>query len=140
MRNLGEAIDSLANSTGAEILYVFGSRAGEVAARVKEKASGLAENASDIDIGVLLPDGSWPVQEKVRFAQALEALFGVERVDLVVLNEADPFLAAEVIRGERLFERNRRRTDEFELFVLRRVGDLAPFEHERMQRALEGRE
>jgi predicted nucleotidyltransferase len=140
MRDLGEEIRSLANRAGVEIVYVFGSRAGEIASSVKEKAGGLAVNSSDIDFGVLLPGGAWTVQEKVRFAQALEDLFGVERVDLVVLNEADPFLAAEVIRGERLFERDRRRVDEYELFVLRRVGDLAPFERERMQRALEGHE
>jgi len=140
MRNLGEEIRSLANLAGAEILYVFGSRADEVSARCKEGAAGFDANASDIDVGVLLPGGAWTVQEKVSFAQALEDLFGVERVDLVILNEADPFLAAEVIRGERLFERDRRRVDEYELFVLRRVGDLAPFERERMQRALEGHE
>jgi len=27
--------------------------------------------------------------------------YGVGRVDLILLNEADPFLAAEIIRGER---------------------------------------
>jgi predicted nucleotidyltransferase len=140
MRDLGEEIGSLASRAGVVILYDFGSRADEVLTRVREGAAAIAPKSSDIDIGILFPGGAWTVQEKVRFAQALEDLFGVERIDLVILNEADPFLAAEVIRGERLFERDRRRVDEYELFVLRRVGDLAPFERERMQQALEGRE
>lgn len=140
MRDLGGEIRSLANRAGVEILYVFGSRAGEILASVNGEARSLRPSSSDIDIGVLLPSGAWSVREKVRFTQALEGLFGVERVDLVVLNEADPFLAAEVIRGERLFERDRHTVDEYELFVLRRVGDLAPFERERMKQALEGHE
>lgn len=140
MNDLREDIRSLAERAGVEIVYVFGSRAREVLAGVNGNAGSLPPNASDIDIGVLLPGGSWNVREKVQFAQALEDVFGVERVDLVVLNEADPFLAAEIIRGERLFERDRRRVDEYELFVLRRVGDLAPFEQERIQRDLGGRE
>jgi len=43
------------------------------------------------------------VTEKVNLALALEDLFSCKRVDLVSLSEVDPFLAAEVIRGEPLF-------------------------------------
>ena len=53
-------------------------------------------------------------------------------MDLVVLSEADPFLAAEIIRGERIFDRDSLEADEYELYVLRRAGDLAPLERERM--------
>ena len=42
----------------------------------------------------------------------LEDLFGCGRVDLVVLPEADPFVAAEIIRGERLFSRDEYEADE----------------------------
>ena len=73
-----------------------------------------------------------PVERKVAIAAGLEDLLGVSRVDLVVLPEVDPFLAVNVIRGERLFFRDARRSDEYELFVLRRAGDLAPFERERL--------
>ncbi|MCX6558896.1 MAG: nucleotidyltransferase domain-containing protein [Candidatus Aminicenantes bacterium] len=138
MCRLEKQVRSLAERASVEILYVFGSRADEVLASFKAGADGLAADPSDLDIGVLLPGGGWSVQEKVDFAQSLEVQFGVERVDLVVLNEADPFLAAEIIRGERLYERDRRFVDEYELFVLRRAGDLAPFEQERIQRDLTG--
>ena len=93
----------------------------------------LSLNSSDVDIGVrALSRGRLSVTEKVNLALALEDLFGCKRVDLVSLSEADPFLAAEVIRGERLFTQNEHEADEYELFVLRRAGDLAPLERERM--------
>ena len=53
-------------------------------------------------------------------------------VDLVILSEADPFLAAEIIRGERLFALDEYEADEFDLYILRRAGALAPLERERM--------
>jgi hypothetical protein len=53
-------------------------------------------------------------------------------VDLVILSEADPFVAAEVIRGERLFADDTRLADEYELYILRRAGDLVSLERERM--------
>lgn len=54
------------------------------------------------------------------------------RVDLVCLPEADPFLAANVIRGERLYARDEYEADEYDLYVLRRAGDLIPLGRERM--------
>ena len=56
---------------------------------------------SDADIGAKALTGKkWSIREKVQLADALEELLGISRVDLVCLNEADPFLAAEIVRGE----------------------------------------
>jgi hypothetical protein len=68
----------------------------------------------------------------VQLAADLENLLEVQRVDLVILSEADPFLCANVVRGERIFCRDPHSADEYELYVLRRAGDLAPLEHERL--------
>lgn len=54
---------------------------------------------------------------------------------MIDLSRAGAFLALDAIRGERIFERDGRRLDELDLYVLRRAGDLAPFERER-RRAL----
>lgn len=70
--------------------------------------------------------------QKVDLAHALEDLFELARVDLVCLRDADPFLAANIIRGERLFAVDEYRADEYDLYVLRRAGDLAPLERERL--------
>jgi len=116
------------------ILYAFGSRAREVRDWAEGKLKALTKSSSDVDIGVKpAPGRRLSVREKVRLATALEDLLNVGRVDLVVLPEADPFLAANVVRGERLYAKNEREADEYELYVLRRAGDLAPLERERMK-------
>ena len=53
--------------------------------------------------------------QKVKLTQDLETLLSVLRVDLFCLEEADPFLAANIIRGERLFTADIHAADECEL-------------------------
>ena len=116
-----------------DALFVFGSRAEEVCRSLEADVPAPEASSSDVDIGILPPESAvLPVDRKVAIATGLEDLRGVSRVDLVVLPEADPFLAVNVMRGERLFFRDAHRIDEYELFVLRRAGDLAPFERERL--------
>ncbi|MBC8160742.1 MAG: nucleotidyltransferase domain-containing protein [Roseiflexaceae bacterium] len=115
-----------------EILYVFGSRSLEVYDWLHSDQP-LAASSSDIDIGAkALPTAQWYLDEKVRLAQAFEELFAVPRVDFVSFGDADAFFAANIVRGERLYAANEHAADEFDLYVLRRAGDLAPFERERL--------
>jgi predicted nucleotidyltransferase len=115
------------------ILYAFGSRAREVLAWTQDDGLALERGPSDVDVGVKpRPGKTFTVEDKVRLALALEDLFGVGRVDLVCLPEADPFLAANVVRGERLYAQDAYTADEYDLYVLRRAGDLAPLERERI--------
>jgi uncharacterized protein len=65
-------------------------------------------------------------------------LFGAARVDLVVLPEADAFLALDVIRGELIYCRDFDQQAEDELYILRKAGDLAYFEKERRKLILTG--
>jgi hypothetical protein len=118
---------------GVSILYAFGSRSREIYDWLEQQLQALSPGPSDVDIGArAMPGVFWSVKEKVQLAIALEDLFEAPRVDLIVLNEADPFVAVEAIRGERLFARDAYEADEYDLFVLRRAGDLTPLEHERM--------
>jgi hypothetical protein len=71
------------------------------------------------------------LHDKVRIAQAIEDLTGVSRVDRGVLPEADPFLAANLVRGERTFAADPHSADAYDLFILRRAGGLGPQERER---------
>jgi len=128
-----ESLEQICETFGVAILYVFGSQAKNVGDWIEERINHLPSQQSDVDIGVKGFSGrSWSVVEKVRLTIALEDFFGCERVDLVVLSEADPFLAAEIIRGERLFARDEHAADEYDLYILRRAGDLIPLERERM--------
>lgn len=124
----------LADTFHLDAIYAFGSRAREAADRMERAPVRACKQAGvDLDIGVKPMFGCrLSVREKARLACALEDLFEVGRVDLAVLPECDPFLAANIIRGERLFARDEHRSDEYDLYVLRRAGDLAPLERERI--------
>jgi predicted nucleotidyltransferase len=133
-----KALADLCSEYPIDILYVFGSRAGTVKDWLDEDVRRLACGPSDVDIGVKPTAGApFSVHDKVRLAIALEDFLGVARVDLVSFRDADPFLAANIVRGERLFARDETGADEYDLFILRRAGDLAPLERERLALILE---
>jgi predicted nucleotidyltransferase len=130
---------AICEAFGLDALYCFGSRAMEVAAVVAEEGRLDPTNRSDVDLGVLLvPGRRLDARDRARLTMALEDMLEAPRVDLVVVSEASPFLALEVIRGETLYARDRDRVAEFELYVLRRAGDLARFERERWDLLLAG--
>ncbi len=125
-----QQLQKICEQFSLEILYVFGSRA-EDGRRFVFEDQPMPPSASDLDIGVL-PAQPLSVRQKVELTIALEDFFGVNRVDLVVLPEADPFLAANIVRGKRLYERDSYRADNYDLYILRRAGDLIPLERERL--------
>jgi len=127
-------LQEICQSHDVEIMYVFGSRSREIKEFVDGERSRLTKRFPDVDIGIKTTrKAHLSVRDKVQVMTALEDLFEVERVDLVVLEEAGPFLAANVIRGERLFCEDHQKADNYDLYVLRRAGDLAPLERERQK-------
>ncbi len=140
-----EALEEICRRFGVAILYSFGSRGKEALHWLEGRIAALApappgmdpDLVSDLDIGMKrMPGVALLLAEQIRLTIALENLFSVARVDLVVLDQADPFLAANIIRGERLFADNQHAADEYDLYVLRRAGDLIPFERQRIAQIL----
>jgi predicted nucleotidyltransferase len=131
-----QRIEQICRKFGVKALYVFGSRSAEIAHAVQDEKLAFQQLQSDLDIGVLTKS-ELSVDEKVDLMLELEELFNVPRVDLVILQEADAFLAANVIRGERIYAQDSYAADEYDLFVLRRAGDLAELERERMAMILQ---
>ena len=128
-----QRLSRLAEKYKLSVIYAFGSRSKEALNFISGRNRILDFKGADLDIGVLpQTKGKLTVHQKVDLAADLEDLFEAHRVDLVSLPEADPFLAANIIRGERLYCREETEADEYELYVLRRAGDLAPLERERM--------
>jgi len=120
-----------------ESVYVFGSRADEIRRFLDGKDKGLLPSQSDVDVGVKIEKGvSLTVREKVRLGIELEDLFDVNRVDLLVISEVDPFVAANIVRGERIYCEDDYIADEYDLYILRRAGDLVYLERKRMSLAL----
>ena len=137
MKQLAGKLKALAVRYGLRDIYVFGSRAKEIADHgiaATEPASGAGP---DLDVAVQ-PEGPrhLSARDRVRLAGAFEDLFRVARVDLVVLTEARPFLAAEIVSGELLYTADALRQAEHELYILRRAADLAPFHSERIDQIL----
>jgi predicted nucleotidyltransferase len=99
-------------------VYVFGSR-----------SAGDARADSDVDVGVLYR-APQTLATTLTLEEELARAVGT-RVDVVDVARAGAFLALDIVRGERVFCREPSEADRFELYVLRRAGDLLPFERER---------
>ena len=127
-----ESLRTIAEQFGIDVLYAFGSRAVEALALVEGRGEFDSAHRSDLDIAALpAPGRTWGAADRVDLMQALESVFPAPRIDLVVLPEAPPFLALAAVTGELLYARDRHREAVYQLYVLRRAGDLAPFERER---------
>ena len=74
----------------------------------------------------------------LRLEEECERALGT-KVDLVDAARAGAFLALAIVRGERVSCREVTEADVFELYVLRRAGDLLPFERQRQALLLEPR-
>ncbi len=127
-RALIEALGELAERYGLLAVYVFGSRAEEIAAGVGGVSVASRHPGSDVDVGVEPQRGRrLTARDRVRVADELERLLNVKHVDLVVLPEANAFLAADVVRGELLLATDLDAEAEAQLYYLCRAADLAPF-------------
>jgi predicted nucleotidyltransferase len=105
---------------------------------VRNEKTDFTHPESDVDIGVRIkPGAALGPSERVQLALEIEDLLGVSRVDLVILQEAEPFLALEIIRGELLYAEDLNRQARYELYVLRQAGDLHPFKKERIRMIME---
>ena len=124
----------LAQMFGLADVYVFGSRAKEIAAKIKEQTYDDLVSCSDVDIGVRPFYGTkLSPKDLADIAIELGDLLGVPKVDLVLLPKCDPFLAFDIIRGELIYAADPIDQAHYELFVLRRASDLLPVKKERME-------
>jgi len=141
MSSCFEELQRIADRFSISELYVFGSRADEVASCVSGGAAETEHPDADVDIGVHTILGKrLSVKEKVQLTIELEDLFQVPRVDLVIISEAPLFLGLEVIKGKLLYCKDPDEQAEHELLIMRRAGDVAYYENERRQEILEGRQ
>ena len=132
-----QSITDIANRYGIADLYVFGSSKRDILAYINGQPIS-QQPASDVDFGVLpIKPDEWNPTRRVKFCIEMEDLFQVDRIDLVLLPEADPYLALDILRGELLYTKNPDQQARYELFVLRRAGDLIPFKKERNRMILQ---
>lgn len=127
MKRLKDGIAGLARKYQLQIIYAFGSRAKEIYGRVEGRRQRSSRLKSDLDIGIK-PQRRLTVKEKVEIALFFEDLFDVPQVDVVVIPEAPPLLAYEIVSGELLYAMDENFEAEYQLYIMRRAGDLMPYE------------
>jgi uncharacterized protein len=139
MKERRKILNQIAERFELSAIYTFGSRAKEVAEWLACDHSKFSISPlSDVGIGVRPSSVKvLSINEKVYLAIALEDFLSVSRVDLVVIPEVDPFLAVNIVRGERLYCKDIYEADEYDLYILRRAGDLIPLERERISLIME---
>ncbi len=131
-----QKIERICKKYQIRAFYVFGSRGMELFQAIQDDSIQLAKSPSDLDFGALT-HSPFSIESKVNLTLELESLFGLSDIDLFILQEVDAFLAANIIRGERIYAEDSYLADEYELFVLRRAGDLAELERQRMAMILQ---
>lgn len=136
MNKLQREIKRLAGRYNLQLIYAFGSRAKEAFDLTHGKKAALQASSSDIDIG-LKSGRPLSVEEKVKIAVFFEDLFGAPRVDVVMLPEAPVMLALEIVQGELLFAEDDQYEAEYQLYIMRRAAELAPFERMKKDLILE---
>ena len=131
-----QEIEQICRKYQLKAFYVFGSRSADMLRAINDEQHQIPPSQSDLDIGVL-SHSPFLIEDKVSLTLELENLFGLSTIDLFILQEVDAFLAANIIRGERIYAEDPYLADEYELFVLRRAGDLAELERQRMAMILQ---
>jgi predicted nucleotidyltransferase len=130
-------ISKLSRTFGLADIYVFGSRAKEIASMIRKGKIAEQLPSSDVDIGVrTLPGITLSPREISRLTIELEDLLAVSKVDVVLLSRCEPFLALDIVRGELLYSVDPIDQARHELFIFRRAGDLLPFKKHRMEQIL----
>jgi uncharacterized protein YutE (UPF0331/DUF86 family)/predicted nucleotidyltransferase len=99
-----------------EMVILFGSQ-----------AKGLARPDSDIDLGILLAKHPISVEEELQLCMDLVGAVQTGKVDMVILNHADPFLCYEAAcHGIAIYEGNPSTFDHFKVMVFKRFADTEP--------------
>jgi len=135
MSKIKNELKQLAEKYDIQIIYAFGSRAREALNLVEGKIEKLSKGISDIDIGIK-PKRRLNIEEKVEIALALEEIFDVSRVDLVIIPEAPIFLALEIVKGELLYAKDLTYEAEYQLYIMRQAAELIHYERMRQKMIL----
>lgn len=117
-RAVARAAESLPEIQAA---FLFGSQ-----------ASGRARADSDIDVAILIDRDSAGHDTRGRLRRVIAALaahVAADRLDVVILNDAPPALAFQVLKGGKLaFERDRTALHRFRVSIYARHSDFEPTE------------
>jgi predicted nucleotidyltransferase len=125
-----EQLERVCREHGILAVYLFGSRADDGLRLLRGEE--VAREGSDLDIGVVFPDGAPALGELVAAGTALAEVFAPLRADVVALQRLDALFQADAIDGHRVAALDGHAADSYELLVMRKAAELVP-----IQRAFE---
>lgn len=109
-------LDDVARRHGIRLILQFGST-----------VTGHTHPASDVDLAVLFEDGPFPISRLARVSTDLQRLFPDHRVDLAVLNRADPLFLKKITEHCTLLAGTSRAFAEFQIYAFKRYQDHRRF-------------
>jgi len=118
-------IRNIAKKYGIAIIYLFGSQA-ENGARYLAGDNIGVEDLSDLDVAVSfvnIPSQAMKIYGALY--KELSEIFVPFYIDLVFMHEVETLFQYEIIKGERIFEKDEFLTDEHEERIMKMAEDLA---------------
>lgn len=116
--NKGSALKEISEQYGLSLVILFGSQARDTIIREE----------SDVDIAVWLDNGKPEEEIEDAIFSAFINLLKRERIDLVILNYANPLLQFEIAsKGIVLYEKGEGEFNRFQVFAMKRNDDGKKF-------------
>ncbi len=105
-------LESIAREYGVVLLVQFGST-----------VSGREHARSDVDLGALLTDPAPSLRTLAALGADLQPLYPGRRIDLALINRADPLFLKKITEHCRLIYGTSRRLHELKMYAFRRYQD-----------------
>ena len=118
-----EILKKLAEKYEIILIYIFGSQA-EKAKRYLEGEKIIKNNFSDLDIAIAFEKPKIDIKIFGKIYMELSEIFEPFEIDLIFMHEVDPLFQYEIIKGEKIYEKNEFLTDEIEERIMKLAGDL----------------
>ena len=112
----GQRLEQIARANGVELVVQFGST-----------IAGTSHAGSDLDLAVLLTRAPLSYAEHADLAAAFQSLVPGQRIDLVVLNHADPLFLEQIAEHGRLLYGPTNRWAESRAYAFKRYQDHRRF-------------
>jgi predicted nucleotidyltransferase len=118
-------IRNTAKEYGIALVYLFGSQA-ESGARYLKGDHIRVEDLSDLDVAVAFENiPSQAVKIYGALYKEFSEIFAPFSIDLVFMHDMDALFQYEIIKGEKIFEKDEFLADEFEERIMKMSEDLA---------------
>ena len=119
-------IRNIAKRYGIALVYLFGSQAENGARYLAGDKIIRVEDLSDLDVAVAFENiPSEAIKIYGALYKELSEIFAPFYIDLVFMHEMETLFQYEIIKGERIFNKDEFSTDEFEEKIMKMAEDLA---------------